>query len=194
NILVTSSHRACIADFGLSSIMTSVSSVQVSNSTQRTQGTIRYQGPELHRGEHNDRCSDIYAFACVAYEMFTGRAPFAELRPDSAVITAVLFDGRRPSQPPLCTGTPSLDNLWHLIQDCWAADPTKRPTVAELVQRLTQLGIRPSGNSTSDWDDTCMSKFRRHVLGQRSPPSIPEFEHLILNNGWYPPNNFAKAS
>ncbi|KAF7341506.1 Protein kinase domain-containing protein [Mycena venus] len=70
NIFVTPSHRACIADFGLSSIIASLSSIQLTNSSKRTQGgTIRYQAPELHRGGHNDQCSDIYSFACVVYEV-----------------------------------------------------------------------------------------------------------------------------
>ncbi|KAJ7646880.1 kinase-like domain-containing protein [Roridomyces roridus] len=69
NILITPSLRACIADFGLSSIITSCSSLRFTNSSQKQGGTIRYQAPELHRGGDNNLRSDIYAFACVVYEV-----------------------------------------------------------------------------------------------------------------------------
>ncbi|KAJ6447773.1 kinase-like domain-containing protein, partial [Mycena sanguinolenta] len=69
NVLVTSSFRACIADFGLSSIVNGMSSLQLTNSSMRARGgTLRYQAPELlNRGHHNSQ-SDVFAFACVAYE------------------------------------------------------------------------------------------------------------------------------
>ncbi|KAJ7670977.1 kinase-like domain-containing protein, partial [Mycena rosella] len=100
NIFVTDSGRACIADFGLCSIITSISSIQFTSST-RTRGTTRYHAPELHRGEDNDRRSDIYALACVAYELLTGNRLFPELRTDGAVAIAVL-NGRRPARSPSC--------------------------------------------------------------------------------------------
>ncbi|KAJ7841952.1 hypothetical protein B0H13DRAFT_1559765, partial [Mycena leptocephala] len=69
NIFVTPLFRACIADFGLSSIITTISSRRLISSSQHAQGgTICYQAPELHR-EHNDLCSDIYAFTCVAQQV-----------------------------------------------------------------------------------------------------------------------------
>jgi serine/threonine protein kinase len=70
NIFTTPSRKACIADFGLSSIITSISSIPFTHSSRRAQGgTARYQAPELHLGGHNDQKSDIYGFACVVYEV-----------------------------------------------------------------------------------------------------------------------------
>ncbi|KAJ7698235.1 kinase-like domain-containing protein, partial [Mycena metata] len=136
NIFVTPSGRACIADFGLSSIITSASSIQFTHSSKPTQGgTIRYQAPELHEGGDSDTHSDVYAFAGVAYEILTGAPPFPDLRTDGAVVKAVLR-GDRPSQPSSCSGTPSLDGVWKLLQDCWEEQPARRPTAAQIVQRL----------------------------------------------------------
>ncbi|KAJ6464621.1 kinase-like domain-containing protein [Mycena vitilis] len=100
NIFVTPSGRACIADFGLAAITTSHSSIEFAASSKRSQarGTVRYQAPELLRGGQNNLCSDVYAFACVVYEMLTGKSPFPELHLDCAVIHAVL-EGRRPHRP-----------------------------------------------------------------------------------------------
>ncbi|KAJ7861035.1 kinase-like domain-containing protein [Mycena leptocephala] len=186
NIFITPSRRACIADFGLSSIKTSMSSIQFTNSSKRSKGgTVRYQAPELHRGGHNDSCSDIYAFACLVYELLTGKAPFPELSTDSAVAMAVL-EGRRPSRTPACAGTPSLDGLWKLLQSCWEGNPEIRPAAVQLVERLMGPDIQATKTvSTMEWDDTFTSRLRRRLMGHRPLPSVPEFERMIFNDGWF---------
>ncbi|KAJ7651216.1 kinase-like domain-containing protein [Roridomyces roridus] len=183
NIFVTPSLRACIADFGLSSITTSMSSFRFTLSSKATRGgTVRYQAPELHDGGHNDLRSDIYGFACVVYELLTGNAPFPEMSSDGAVIMAVI-KGRRPPRPPSCSGSPSLDGLWALLQDCWHGTPEHRPTAAQVVQRLIgdQIGATETGIG-KDWDDSFTSKFRRQLLEQQPLPSVREFERMVFGD------------
>jgi serine/threonine protein kinase len=61
NILITPSHRACLADFGVASC----------------KGTLRWQAPELLDPELDDAscratsASDVYAYACVCYEVLS---------------------------------------------------------------------------------------------------------------------------
>lgn len=77
NILVSPSGRACLADFGLSTIANSNTKAGTQTSTRRAGGTIRWQAPELLRevpfGSTNypalSKATDIYAFACVCYEV-----------------------------------------------------------------------------------------------------------------------------
>ncbi|KAJ7231484.1 kinase-like domain-containing protein [Mycena rebaudengoi] len=166
NIFVTPSRRACITDFGLSSIITLVSSIQFTNSSKPTQGgTIRYQAPELHRGGHSDLRSDIYAFAGVAYELLTRTPPF--------------------SQPKSCSGTPSLDGLWNLLQNCWEEQPAMRPTAAQIVQRLMCPEIQAKiTQSTTDWEELFTSRFRRYLASRRPLPSFSEFERIIFGDGY----------
>lgn len=70
NVLVTPSGRACITDFGLSTIADAVT-LRFTHSTASAQGgTARYQAPEILLGDmKNHRGSDVYAFACVCYEV-----------------------------------------------------------------------------------------------------------------------------
>ncbi|KAF7333427.1 Protein kinase domain-containing protein [Mycena venus] len=70
NILVTPSRRACIADFGLASIANAMT-LRFTHSTANVKGgTARYQAPELLQGESPSHFgSDVYAFACVCYEV-----------------------------------------------------------------------------------------------------------------------------
>ncbi|KAJ7305620.1 hypothetical protein DFH08DRAFT_944951 [Mycena albidolilacea] len=169
--------------FRLASIISSVSAIQFTDSSTPTQGgTVRYQSPELQQGGDNTQSSDIYGFGRVVYELLTGTAPFPELRTDAAVAIAVL-QGRRPPRPTSCLGTPALEGLWNLLQDCWDQSPEKRPTASQVVERLMGDDIRTTKvESLSDWDDTFTSRFRRHFLGPQPLPSVKEFKRMIFGD------------
>lgn len=63
-----------IIDFGLAKAFAAEDREQLTN-TGMTIGTPCYMSPEQVRGDALDCRSDIYAFGCLAYEMFTGRKP-----------------------------------------------------------------------------------------------------------------------
>ncbi|KAJ7622888.1 kinase-like domain-containing protein [Mycena polygramma] len=195
NIFVTPLRRACIADFGLSSMIASESSFHFTNSSKQSQGgTIRYQAPELHRGGNNDLRSDIYGFACLVYEMLAGNSPFPELRTDGAVINAVL-QGRRPSQPKSCSGTPSLFGLWNLVQECWNEQPSMRPTAAQVVARLTGPEIQAKQSAGPiEWDHSYTSRFRRRFILEESLPSVSEFEGIVFGDMPHPSHHAPAAT
>ncbi|KAJ7915743.1 heme peroxidase [Mycena leptocephala] len=69
NILVTPSGKACIADFGVSSITHAMTLLFTTSTANGRGGTARYQAPELFQGGRNHFGSDVYAFACVCYEV-----------------------------------------------------------------------------------------------------------------------------
>ena len=71
NVLVTDEHRACLADFGLSTASHSQAFIITSLSTKYAGGTLRWTAPELLEGVQlmNTTCSDVYSFACVSYEV-----------------------------------------------------------------------------------------------------------------------------
>ncbi|KAJ7614116.1 hypothetical protein FB45DRAFT_938019 [Roridomyces roridus] len=182
NILVTSSGRVCIADFGLASIFSSIIPLRAPK--------VRYPAPELHRnGSNKDRRSDIYSFALVVYEILAEPTPFRQLP-----IESVLMRGGRPSRPPACSGTPALEGLWALVEDCWHADPDSRPTAAQVVERLRGGDIGASESSVqseNDWDSTSISKFRRLLRGKQALPTLDEFENVVYGTvrASQPPGN-----
>lgn len=61
----------CIADFGLSVILTESAEARhsLTSSAGTAAGTVRWQAPELFRGERNSLASDMFAFACLCYEV-----------------------------------------------------------------------------------------------------------------------------
>ncbi|KAF7366108.1 Protein kinase domain-containing protein [Mycena venus] len=172
NILVTSSQRACIADFGLASIV-NANSLRFTHTAQASQGgTLRYQAPELLSSERRNHFgSDVYAFACVGYEILTGKVPFSEVWADMAVCMKVVR-GQRPAKPEVCP-----DNLWVLLEDCWAQDPDKRPTMMETLQRLVSPPIEVKvAKNASDWDERYSARFCRSVQQWALLPTVAEIE------------------
>ncbi|KAF9455741.1 kinase-like domain-containing protein [Collybia nuda] len=150
NILVTASHRACLADFGLSSVVDSQGlKTPALSSGDPKGGTVRFQAPELNDPNIvnlRSQASDIYAFAFVCYEIFTGNYPFPHIFNHWAVIMKVV-EGERPLRPvgSLYFDRGLTDHMWALMQDCWVHDPAHRPTASEIVHKrlLPKLDPRP---------------------------------------------------
>ncbi|KAF8218343.1 hypothetical protein K438DRAFT_1557721, partial [Mycena galopus ATCC 62051] len=126
---------------------------------------------------------DIYAFACVCHEINTGKVPFHELQNDMAVMMKVA-GGHRPPRPKSCSGTPALDALWELMQNCWDEKPEMRPTASGIVKRLAGPVIEAKTTPFSlDWDDQFTSKFRRSLQPQPLLPSVIHIERILFGDG-----------
>jgi hypothetical protein len=98
-----------------------------------------------------------------------------------AVILKVIR-GDRPLQPVTCSGTQLLDNLWSLLQKCWKPEPNSRPTAVEIVEELLNPSIQlKSLSSTTDWDATLTSKFRRTSAVEVNLPTVAELECMIFS-------------
>ncbi|KAG6839081.1 hypothetical protein C0991_006147, partial [Blastosporella zonata] len=144
NILVNDFGRACINDFGLSSVSDRDIIAMTSSSIASKGGTVRWQAPELFDPEkdediHNTAASDIYAWAGVAYEIFTGQVPFAHLLREAVIVTKVT-SGERPALPPHSSPSWAVwgltEGIWALMQACWNADPMRRPMVSSIIEHL----------------------------------------------------------
>jgi len=84
-------------------------------------GTAAYMSPEQARGEVVDKRTDIWAFACVLYEMLAGHGAFKG-GTVSDTIAAVL--DREPEWDALPDATPA--NIRLLLRRCLEKDPTRR--------------------------------------------------------------------
>ncbi|KAJ7783392.1 kinase-like domain-containing protein [Mycena olivaceomarginata] len=178
NILVTPSGRACIADFGLASIVDELSLKMTFSSRSGRAGTVRYQAPELLMNECSTHFgSDVYAFACVCYEILTGKVPFYEI-PNEMAVAIKVTNGARPSKPQVIFP----EYLWPLVDDCWRQKADERPTTAVTLQRLRQPIEETINQSPPDWDDSYSAKFRRSIQEWPLLPSIAEIERRIPSN------------
>ncbi|RDB18377.1 Serine/threonine-protein kinase STY8 [Hypsizygus marmoreus] len=187
NILVDSSGRARLADFGLSAISDANVLHWSSNSTVASKGgSARWQAPELYAPESdkdipNSKASDVYAWACVCYEIFTGNVPFFEIARISTVQLKVQ-QGSRPSRP--STSSPAWDSwgltesFWLLIEICWSECPDARPRIQEIITQIhSQIPI--DGRPTDCGDAFPPENFQISMGGQDALPSVNDLEDIL---------------
>ena len=84
-------------------------------------GTPAYMSPEQARGQAIEKCTDIWAFGCVLFEMITGRMAFSGAT-ISDTLASVLE--RSPDWAALPAATPP--PLRHVLERCLQKDPKDR--------------------------------------------------------------------
>ncbi|KAF7378237.1 Kinase-like protein [Mycena sanguinolenta] len=129
NILVSDAGNACLTDFGLTVLVDASTSA-----TRNGAGCGRWMAPEILENHPRTRASDIYAFACVCLELYTGHPPFhGELLLTPAVAYHVVAKQKRPNRP---AGNVIPDLVWDLMEKCWAHDVADRPSILGILLRL----------------------------------------------------------
>lgn len=156
--MIDDNGNARLADFGLLTIISDPINL-LSSSSCALGGTARWMSPELIDPQRfgldrtrPTKSSDYYALAMVIYETITGRLPFHE-HTDLNVFVKVL-NGDRPRR-----GPGFADNLWKMLELCWASESEARPSATDVLQCLvtvSELPLSPAGEETwnigDDWD------------------------------------------
>jgi len=142
NILIESSPgsrfqvRAVLCDFGLS--RTELGGTQRSLSTDGStaaDGALASMAPEVIRGERFRPAADVYGFAMVLWELWTGRVPYAGLSM-MRLMVGVANKGLRPDLGPDAGVPPTVAAL---LVRCWAEDAAARPSFLEIVRALHRV-------------------------------------------------------
>jgi TolB-like protein len=90
-------------------------------------GTPSYMSPEQAVGEDVDARSDLYSWGIVAYEMISGRHPFAHCKNVQQVIVAHVSE--KPA--PLTNASGYSTALRKVVMQCLAKEPNSRPINAD---------------------------------------------------------------
>lgn len=145
NIKVTPQGQVKVLDFGLAKISrhdlpTAELSAAMSTASRTLTtmtaeglilGTVPYMSPEQTRGLTIDRCTDLWAFGCVCYEMLAGARPFGGAT-TADTLAAIL--GSEPNWRALPKQTP--DAIVTLIRRCLLKDHLRRLNDAGEARRL----------------------------------------------------------
>ncbi|KAG6810292.1 hypothetical protein H0H93_015054, partial [Arthromyces matolae] len=177
NVLVDSSGRACLGDFGLSSVMDPEIIRWTSQSTIASKGgTTRWQAPELLEPEdvaekvYNTKASDVYAWAGICYEIFTGQLPFFEFW-NTSTVRKMIIQGDTPTRPsedaPAWLKRGLNEHIWTLMMDCWRTQALERPDITMILSRLNENKLEDT-RPTGDWEGRASMHFRN---AQHEDPS-----------------------
>ena len=129
--------RACLADFGLSTLAPSVLG---KTSTITTGGTYLYMAPELldSGGARPTQPADIYAFGMVIYEVLTGCDPFHDYNLGVFQLLILISNGGLPKKPSNAKEIGFGSETWELVEECWGDKPTRRPTIERVLAHLAR--------------------------------------------------------
>eukprot|EP00727_Mastigamoeba_balamuthi_P004934 m51a1_g14439 hypothetical protein, erroneous fusion (1084) ;mRNA; f:555747-560437 len=157
NVLVTFSFRAKLTDFG--------SLCSLSKDTKIVEGTPEYIAPEAWmKHEMSEKC-DVYSFGITMWQIVTRRLPFGELH-SIFDLHSKIENGFRPE--PLSEESP----LKEVVESCWDANPSQRPTAAEVYDELNRISQLRSGTSSSV-SSLSSSGDADLILGVRGPQLLP---------------------
>ena len=128
NVLLDEDGRVYLADFGIARMLESSGGL---TATGMITGTPQYMAPEQATGTKVGPAADVYALGIVAYEMLTGRVPFAADTPVATLMKQV----QEPLPLPPLSRVPA--PLVQAILRCTAKRPEDRwPSAGAFVSAL----------------------------------------------------------
>ncbi|GBB99983.1 hypothetical protein RclHR1_00370024 [Rhizophagus clarus] len=93
-------------------------------------GVLPYMAPEILNGKPYTFASDVYSFGIIMVEVSTGKPPYGNVPHDEKLALAIC-NGLRPK---VAKGT--LKCYIHFLNQCLDANPEKRPTSKEILQKI----------------------------------------------------------
>ncbi|MHB8972394.1 MAG: serine/threonine-protein kinase [Pirellulaceae bacterium] len=171
NMYVSPAGHATLIDLGFALRMDSAECAPGAS----LRGTMLYTAPEMISSAVpvNER-SDTYSLGITLYELLTGNPPFVDEAPEQLVLAHL----QRAVPNPRRT-LPGLNHeVNRLLRDMLAKEPLRRPTDAELIQRMVDLEIatleeRPascdgghSGQRADEFIDDQVSDIQRGSRGR----------------------------
>ncbi|XP_010849040.1 PREDICTED: mixed lineage kinase domain-like protein isoform X2 [Bison bison bison] len=134
SFLVTKDYNVKLAGFELSKTQTSISRQTRGKAAERV-SSAAYISPQRLENVYNkyDIKAEIYSFGIVLWEIATGKSPFEGC--DSKKIYQLVAESRH--REPVGEDCPS--ELQEIIDDCRAYEPSRRPSVKEILKRLSSF-------------------------------------------------------
>src|SRR4051794_2802667 len=104
-------------------------------SPENIYGNLPYIAPEVIAGKEYTFASDIYSIAMLMWEISSGQPPFVNYDHDYDLAMNII-NGIRPK---IVSGTPL--KYKSLMEQCWDADPLKRPDIKTLFKEIESFHL-----------------------------------------------------
>ncbi|EXX68497.1 polo kinase CDC5 [Rhizophagus irregularis DAOM 197198w] len=135
-------------------------------------GNLPYVAPEVIVGKEQTFESDIYSIAMLMWEISSGRPPFNNYEHDYQLATNIV-NGIRPKIVP---GTPL--EYKNLMEQCWDADPSKRPHIITLRNKLSEIYQNSSDELLVQPEDDSFETENYNSSNISSTSKLHYFENL----------------
>ncbi|KAF7312462.1 Kinase-like protein [Mycena indigotica] len=107
--------------------------------------------------------TDVFAFAFVCVELYTGRPPFADYS-EGAAMLKILFGEREPRP----SGNPAMPVLlWQYVLTYWAQEAGKRPSAAVVADNMASIA-------------TLTIARHDELLQSREPEEVESLDEAVL--------------
>ncbi|KAK0185161.1 kinase-like domain-containing protein [Armillaria mellea] len=135
NILVDAKGKARLADFGDLICLLGAGDHGSAVGTTRWMAPERLMPEDFHLASARPTLeSDVYSFAMIICQLYTGLPPLPNIPNDFAFRNLVVRRKRRPSRPPEIS-----DELWAVVMRCWSHEPGDRPTMESLNRDIKRI-------------------------------------------------------
>jgi len=122
-------------------------------------GTSCWLAPEVIRNARSSKCSDVYSYGIILWEMATRAEVYANLE-STQIIAQVANDNLRPPVPDNCPWA-------SMMVRCWNEDPHARPTFREIVKWLNQIKDDLNGDeqsSITEWSHPSQASYQKQYI------------------------------
>ncbi|XP_056402366.1 receptor-interacting serine/threonine-protein kinase 4-like [Hyla sarda] len=192
NVLLNKSLDIQLTDFGLAK------NVESDTSSQSMAGTVSYMPPEALKSitYKPTKEFDVYSFAIFIWSVLSAKEPYKGVNREMIELLIPQCQKHRPDM--------NLVNQWtsqkmvpeaiQLMQECWVADPSKRPLFSAIIKRTDEMNLAYAGeihNEIIKILDELKKHNSAHFQALDNPdggrtsslrPTIPDTYSLSVNN------------
>ncbi|CAE6448242.1 unnamed protein product [Rhizoctonia solani] len=142
NILITDSGGAVLGGFGLTKALESVENSKLPPAvlTGRIESQ-RWLAPEMFVDDPPlETPCDVWGWAMASLEVVSGSIPYhMHKRAMSIILKVNEGPPKRKDHPGFNEYAYRPDEMWALLEKCWAKEPSNRPTIDEIVMELKEI-------------------------------------------------------
>ncbi|KXN89677.1 Tyrosine-protein kinase CSK [Leucoagaricus sp. SymC.cos] len=170
-----------------------ITNLNATSEEQDSNLPIQYSPPEVLLGDDTQatKAMDAWFFACLSYEVLSGRVPFCQF-PNDFKATAAIGKGHKPAQPG-CEGRSRdkiSDMIWNILLLCWEYEAVDHLTCLKVQEMLSHMQIEDHCSElkpmvpfkalkTSEIDPKPTKNILIKVLGSYQPSSSQVLKYLV---------------
>src|SRR5581483_1654468 len=138
-------------------------------------GNLPYIAPEIITGKETTRASDIYSIGILMWEISSGQPPFIG-HEHNYELAMKIVNGMRPK---IVSETPL--EYRKLMEQCWDADPTKRPDADTLrirIRELRRLYLQNNKQIISNHQESNIPITNNNFISSNYSSKVYQFKNL----------------